>query len=425
MVAKYVRWPVVVFGGGLLMLTARAAFSWPMSSADTARIRMDTAQASVAIATFDAHYRADPRNYVLAGRLADRYMARFAVGANLNDVDRAEAIARRLVREVPRKSGAEARLSQILLARHDFAGAYEAAKRSIAHDSTGDVGWAVLFDVAMSIGNYPGADTALSRLERGTLARQLRHARWLAFHGDIEAAYQKHARACKDIRFSGLRPQVAAWCLTELSVLSLERDGSGPAKNILGLATETQSGYRGALEKLADIAAAERDWERAAALYERIAVDAHPDLYLRLSEVYRELGDTVRALEMETQFLRVATAPGSEALYAHPLAIFLARSIESIDEAADVIRRDMTRRRPVEAFGVLAWVELRRGNLSAALEASMEARAWGSPSPTMDYVHGMVLDALGRHDEAIVLFEHATHHVLLLEPHVRQHLAGY
>ncbi len=113
-------------------------------------------------------------------------------------------------------------------------------------------------------------------------------------------------------------------------------------------------------------------------------------------------------------------APGNEALYAHPLALFLAQRPGTADEAAHIMHRDLTRRQSVEAYAVLAWVEPQRGDVIAALDASEKARAWGSPTPTMDYVHGRVLDAIKRPDEAIEMFASALGNMLFLEPHARR-----
>src|SRR5437667_7524877 len=108
---------------------------------------------------------------------------------------------------------------------------------------------------------------------------------------------------------------------------------------------------------------------------------SHPDLYLRLAEAHSALGDSAAAARWERAFLRVARAPGAEALYAHPLALYYAARPLTLDTAVAVARRDVARRPAVESYDVLSWVLFRRGELSSALAASDRARRWGAPSP--------------------------------------------
>lgn len=95
--------------------------------------------------------------------------------------------------------------------------------------------------------------------------------------GDGERASDTMRRACEAIGNSSLRPQVSAWSLTELAKLVHSRFGVDSAATIFALALETQPGYRGAIEGLADLAYAREEWEKARELYGQIAVDTHPD----------------------------------------------------------------------------------------------------------------------------------------------------
>ncbi len=177
-----------------------------------------------------------------------------------------------------------------------------------------------------------------------------------------------------------------------------------------------QPGYRAGIEGLADLAFARGDWRRARDLFGRIAVDAHPDLYLRLAEVQRALGEPAVAERYARQFLAVARAPDAEALYAHPLALYYAGSPVTIDTALAIARRDVARRPAVESYDVLSWVLFRRGDLAAALAASDQARHWGTPTPTMDYHRARILEALGRNTEAATLLQPVLVQPSLLEP---------
>src|SRR2546426_330628 len=115
---------------------------------------------------------------------------------------------------------------------------------------------------------------------------------------------------------------------------------------------------------------------------------------------------------------RRARAPGAEALYSHPLALYYAARPMTLDTALAVARRDVARRPAVESWDVLSWVLFRRGDLEPALAASDRARSWGAPSPTMDYHRARILEALGRKPEAAALLQRALGRPSLLEAHV-------
>jgi tetratricopeptide (TPR) repeat protein len=158
--------------------------------------------------------------------------------------------------------------------------------------------------------------------------------------------------------------------------------------------------------------------------YARIVADAHPDLYLRIAEASRELGDTARATSAEREFLRVARAPGAEPRYAHPLALFYAQQPGMRDSAVAVARRDVARRPAVESWDVLSWALFRQGRLTAALGASDHAVRWGAPSPTMEYHRALILEALGRDAEATPLLQRALARPDLLDFHIQRELRG-
>ncbi|HUP00762.1 MAG TPA: tetratricopeptide repeat protein [Gemmatimonadota bacterium] len=376
--------------GLAVALPPRAAPPWEAYAAP------DVSATSGAIAFFEGKLAGDPTNVLLAGHLTSRYMKRFQLVADLKDVERAEELARRVLLPLSRDRGEGwSRLAAILLARHEFIEAHAAAARAVAEDSDDATAWATLFDTAVAGGRYDEAREALTSLEPGSLPQRVRAAQWLDAHGRTESAFGRMSEACREIATWG-RPLPYAWCLTELGGIELGRNGPRAAAALFTRALEVEPGYRGGVEGLADLAHARGDWAEAERLYRRIALDAHADLYLRLAEVRRARGDAPAADRWEREFLRVATAPGAEPLYGHPLALYWAARPETLDRALGVALRDVARRPAVESWDVLAWVRFRRGELQAALAASDRAFAWGAPSPTMEYHRARILAALAR-----------------------------
>ncbi len=378
----------------------------------------DLGVTDAAIGWFETKLAADPTNPLLAAHLTSRYMGRFGISADLDDVRRAERLARALVPLSRDQARAWTRLSGVLLARHAFGDALEAARRAVAADSADADAWGGLYDAAFAAGRYAEAERALTRLEPG-VARRVREAFWLEARGETDRAAARLGEACRTIAGWNARETTVAWCLTELGHLELARKGPSAADALYAAALDAFPGYRTAVEGLADLAHAGGDWGEAERLYRRIAVDAHPDLYLRLAETRRMQGDPAGAAVWEREFLRVASAPGAEPLFAHPLALHQARRVETRDLALAVALRDVRRRPTVESWDVLAWVRFRRGEMEEALAASDRAFAWGAPSPTMEYRRARILASLGHRDEAAPLLRRALETPAALEPDAR------
>src|SRR2546427_1211088 len=112
----------------------------------------------------------------------------------------------------------------------------------------------------MATGRYAVAESTLNRLTPGRLPYQLRLAHFLAAQGRTDGAYYALERACRQLERAQIRPQAVAWCVTELARVQHAREGEAPAGALFRRALAIQPGYRAALEGLADLAYARRDW---------------------------------------------------------------------------------------------------------------------------------------------------------------------
>jgi osmotically inducible protein OsmC len=381
----------------------------------------DVTSTAGAIEFFERRLGEDPGNALLMANLAGRYMQRFQLAADVADVARAEDLARDLVARDPDPAAARARLASVLLARHAFAEALAEAEVAVANAPLAAGAWAVLFDAAFASGRYERAADALARLEPGSVTRRLKSAFWLEALGRAEAAAGELRIACARIATWSI-PEQEAFCWTELGNIERARGERRAAAALYARALASAPGYRTAVEGLADLAYAGGDLDAAEALYRRIAVDAHPDLYLRLAELRCARGDSSGAKRWEGEFLRVATAPGGEPLYGRWLALLWAESPQTQDAALAVAGRDVARRPAVESWDALAWVLYLRGEPVEALAASDRATAWGAPSPTIAYHRGRIFEALGREREAAQWLDRAAERGYPLGSSVRRNI---
>lgn len=382
--AGYAAAALLVAGGAALAVRPSTA---PVLELPAAEIR----RLSGSIAFFEQQFGRDAENTLAGGHLVNRYLLRFQLAADLRDVQRAEGVSRALLAVAPDRAGAHARLAGVLLMQHRFGEALDAAEQAVAADSTHEAALAALFDAGMAAGRYARAENALRRLDPASTTRRVRLATWLEANGKPDDAARTLSGVCRDMEEGGIPAQTVAWCLTELA--GLQPDDAAAA-SVLRRALAVQPGYRGAVEGLADLALSQNQWKQAAALYGPIAADAHPDLFLRLAESHAGMGDTARAAHWEREFLRVAAAPGAEALHAHELARFYARSAETHDAALAVAQRDVARRPSVQSWDVLSRVHFARGELRDALAASDRARGWGVPTAEMDQHRSAILRTL-------------------------------
>jgi tetratricopeptide (TPR) repeat protein len=410
--------PTAIAGG----IVALAVAVWAMPRNQQDGLRGDPAAASVlagAIEFFEARLRSDPIDASAAGALASRYVLRFQRLADLEDLRRAERVINSTLLYAGDGSAAQAQLSAIRLMQHDFVGAYAAARDAVQHVGANDDALGAWFDAALATGRFDEAKRALAGMDERSLATQVRRSHWLDANGDAQGAFAALSSVCEQVERSGEKPDITAWCLTELAGLEHTLHGEAAAKRLYRKVLGIMPGYRAAIEGLGDLHHANREWRRAIAKYEQIAVDAHPDLYLRLAESNRELGSEDRAREWEAEFLRAAGGADVERLFAHPLAMFLAEQPHSRDRALEIALRDVASRPAPESFDVLAWVHLQRGDAAAALVASDRAQAHTAPTPTMAYHRARILHALGSGDRSAVLLAEAAAQRSQLDPAAR------
>src|SRR2546428_6646779 len=94
----------------------------------------DTSIVSRSIAFFEERLGRDPGNFMVGGQLVARYLMRFQLAARLEDVKRAEVVARSVMPLVSDTAGAHARPGVVYLTPHQVPEADDAAPRAVAPD---------------------------------------------------------------------------------------------------------------------------------------------------------------------------------------------------------------------------------------------------------------------------------------------------
>lgn len=373
---------------------------------------------------FEGRLAADPGNPVVGGALVSHHLAAFRLDNERGHLERAVEIAEVLAPAALDRGEAYARLAAARLGMHDFPGALEAARIATEADPGSMEVQAIAFDASLAAGRYEIVERALASLSAdhpGTLATRARVARWLEAHGEPDDGAAVLRPACMRLAGRAVRRELRAWCETMVAGLAASAGRAQAAEVAYGRALDLQPGYLPAMEGLADLAYAAGDWERAERLYLEISGSSHPDIYLRLAEAAAGLGAEGRAGAYRAEFVRLLSKPDAERQHAHELARFMVEAPSLREAAVPVVERDLTRRRSREALETAAWVRYRRGELKAALALSNEARRWGSPGATSDYVRALIVAGLGDHRAAKVLYGRALADPLALDPHAYWH----
>ncbi len=359
--------------GAVAIATALLALSLP-AAMDARRAEREAAL-EIAVRTADIglleeRVAADPDNWLLADHLAGLYAARFRTHADPTDITRAERLVRRSLPLRPDPTPGWVRLSSLLLTQHRFREAYEAARIASASPAPRDDALAVFVDAARAIGDDAAADSAFARMTPGTFAYAVRSAGTRP----PEDALQQVEQACARLEERGSTRDLRAWCMTRLADIEIRRGRPEAGREWLDRALKTFPDDRGALEVAADLAHAEGRWEDARRLYARILSDAHPDLYLRLAEVSRELGRASEAEALEGRFLDIVRDPSLEPLFGLELARYLAANGDCV-RALPIAERELSRRHSAEAVSGVA--DIRAS--CATHDSPLRGRRAGSP----------------------------------------------
>src|SRR3989454_3656735 len=248
-----------VWIGGAAALAVALAISGAAHHGAPTPSAADTSIVSRSIAFFEERLGRDPGNFMVGGQLVGRYLMRFQLAAHLEDVKRAEVVARSVMPLVSDTAGAHARLGGSYLAPPQVPGADRATRRAVAWNSNNQEALGLLFDAAIATGRYAVAESTLNRLTPGRLPYQLRLAHFLTAQGRMDGAYYALERACRQLERAQVWPQAVAWCVTGLAKVQHAREGEAPAGALFRRALPIQPGYPAGLEGLADPVYAPRD----------------------------------------------------------------------------------------------------------------------------------------------------------------------
>jgi tetratricopeptide (TPR) repeat protein len=167
-------------------------------------------------------------------------------------------------------------------------------------------------------------------------------------------------------------------------------------------ADRAYSGYWFVKEHIAELLGAQRRFDEAVALYEKVIERApKPELCQALGDLYAYMGKPDRAKPWHDKALAayLDSAQRGEVHYFHHLAGFYADVREDGAEAVKWARKDFALRQGPAAHDALAWALYRDGRFTEALEEMDRALAAGVKDAHLFFHAAMIRLAAGRSAE--------------------------
>jgi len=401
--ATAIRWlaPLAVFGALFLVLAALNRSSEPAgpdAPPDLAALPLGDTEAQVEILQ-DA-LAADPSNAHLAAQLGGAYYQRARETADPAYYTRADEAYSEALGNDPAQVEALAGQATLALARHDFAGGLELARRAHALEPALVAPYAPLVDAQIELGRYGAAERTLGRMLalKPNLGSYARASYYRELHGDLPGSLQAMQLAADA---GAGAPEAQAYVQSLLGKLEIDLGNYGAADRAYRQALAGDPDYGPALAGRARIDAIRGEYDRAIAGY-RAVIDRLPlpEYAIALSETAEaagKLAEAERAYALVAVEARLLASGGVNTDV--DLALFEADH-GSAGRAVVLGRRAMEAAPSVRSADALSWALHRAGRHAAASKISAQAMRLGSRDPFFLFHAGMIARASGDSAEA-------------------------
>jgi tetratricopeptide (TPR) repeat protein len=332
--------------------------------------------AELSMATAQKIIEKKPTHYAGYNQLAIALSRRARETSDVSYYTQAEESLRKSFDLAPRNIEGEKIRVWLLLGRHEFPAALEAAKALNKKVPDDILVYGFLTDANAELGNYPDAEKAaqwMLNLRPGNLPGMTRAAYLRELFGDVDGAYE-----LMDMAYQSTVPtetEDRAWILSQMGHLRFVAGRTEEAESILKQALVLFPGYHYALGNFAKVRIAQKSYDAAVALLQQ-RYDAAPHA--------ENLYDLAEALELAGR--------GEAAKKA--FAEFEAKSL------AESTRKDNSSRELVFYYADHAHQPAK------AMEIAQQEYAWRHDVYTLD-AYAWALHIVGRDSEAMAQIETA------------------
>jgi len=246
----------------------------------------------------------------------------------------------------------------LLLGRHEFPAALEAAKLLNKKVPDDILVYGFLVDANAELGNYPDAESAaqwMLNLRPGNLPGMTRAAYLREMFGDVDGAYE-----LMDMAYQATVPtetEDRAWILSQMGHLRSVAGRSDDAENILQQALVLFPSYHYALSNLARVRMTQERYEDAVTLLrQRYQAAQHAENLYDLAEALELAGHETEAkkafAEFETKSLAEASRKDNSS---RELVFYYTDHAHQPARALEVARQEFSWRHDVYTLDAYAW----------------------------------------------------------------------
>jgi tetratricopeptide (TPR) repeat protein len=263
----------------------------------------------------------------------------------------------------------------LLLGKHEFAAALEAAKKLNQKMPDDVMTYGFLTDANVELGHYKDAETAaqwMLDLKPGNIPGLTRAAYLRELYGDIEGSLELMNMAYQSTPPSEVEDQ--AWILTQMAHLNLAVGKIDESEKLSQQALASFPGYHYALGNLAKVRIQQKRYgEGVDLLKQRYQAAPHAENMFDLAQGLQLAGKPDEAAKAFAEFEQkslLETARGDNSN--HELIFYYADYAKQPEKALEVARRELARRHDVFTLDSYAWALYVNGQYAEA-QKQMEA----------------------------------------------------
>src|SRR5262250_402722 len=246
----------------------------------------------------------------------------------------------------------------LLLGKHEFAAAFEAAKKLNKKMPDDVMLYGFLTDANAELGNYTDAEAAAQRmldLRPGSIPALTRAAYLRELFGDVDGALD-----LMEMAYQSTPPNESedrAWIITQMAHLKLATGKTSQAENLLQQALAMFPGYHYALGNLAKVRIQQKRYAEAVELLkQRYEAAPHAENLYELAEALQLAGRAEDAKKAFGEFEQKSLLESYRADNSnHELTFYYADHANEPGKALEVARREFERRRDVYTLDSYAW----------------------------------------------------------------------
>jgi tetratricopeptide (TPR) repeat protein len=340
----------------LLLIVLAAAGAWAESPGSSAEKTLSPAQRSVAQA--EKLIAKNSKDFEAYNALALALSRRARETSDVMFYTQAEEALQRSFEISPGNFDGERIRVWLLLGKHEFAAALEAAQKLNKKMPDDVMLYGFLTDANVELGNYKDAETAaqwMLDLRPGNIPGLTRAAYLRELFGDIDGALDLMEMAYESTPPS--ESEDRAWILTQMAHLHLMIGKNSQAENLIQQALVMFPDYHYALGNLAKVRIQQKRYTEATELLkQRYQAAPHAENLYDLAEAFNLAGRAEEANKAFVEFEQKSLVESHRADNSnHELIFYYADHAKQPAKALEVAKREVARRHDVYTLDSYSW----------------------------------------------------------------------